>query len=162
MKIRKGWSSHFPVLIKTIRITYGPILEIGTGLYSTPLIHWMCFDKKRPIVSCEHDPKYYKYSKQFSDTFHEICFIDDWSKFDIRAYWDIVFIDCDSGARWGLAEKLCNNSQYIILHDTDPKLNNEYHYDKIFPLFKYRYDYIKASPNTSIVSNFNNVSNFMD
>ena len=132
MKIRMGWSSHFPVLIKALQITTGPVLELGTGLYSTPLMHWLCFDKNRPIVSYEHDPKYFKYNKQFGSNLHEMCLIEDWSKFNVQAYWDVVLIDCDSTVRHDLAKKLAYNSQYIVLHDTDPVLNNEYHYDEIF------------------------------
>ena len=57
-KMTKDWSSHLPVLIKIMSITTGDVLEIGTGIYSTPFLHWACFGKKRNILSIENNDKY--------------------------------------------------------------------------------------------------------
>ena len=43
--------SHLPVLIKMVLMTDGPILELGTGFFSTPVLHWLCAEKKRKLVS---------------------------------------------------------------------------------------------------------------
>ena len=42
MKIFAGWGSHLPVLIHLMNHTTGDVLELGTGLYSTPYLHHAC------------------------------------------------------------------------------------------------------------------------
>jgi len=153
-----------PVLIKAIQSSKGPVLELGTGLYSTPLMHWLCFDEKRPLVSYEHDPKYFKYNHQYTADFHKVILVEEWSKININdTFWSVVLIDTDAdgSVRKEMVKTVANNAQYIVMHDTNPYLDSHYHYSEVFPLFKFRFNYTKASPNTSIVSNFVDVSNFI-
>ena len=55
MKIKPAWSSYLPLLIKVLQCSEGPVLELGTGLVSTPVLHWLCFDMGRELVSYD-DP----------------------------------------------------------------------------------------------------------
>ena len=48
-KTTKDWSSHLPVLIKLMAMTSGDVLEVGTGIYSTPFLHWACFSQGRNL-----------------------------------------------------------------------------------------------------------------
>jgi len=41
-QLKPSEGSHIPVLIKILNISEGPVLELGTGLNSTPVIHWIC------------------------------------------------------------------------------------------------------------------------
>ena len=157
----KAWGSHLPVLIKLVGITDGAILELGGGLYSTPYLHWACFPTKRKIVSYDSDPKYFGLMAQYKEVFHEVNLVTNWDEIDLNYPWDIAFIDHVTERRGIDAARLANLVKYVVIHDSDPtKVNRIYGYDKIYPLFKYRFDYKETSPNTTVLSNFIDLSNF--
>ena len=161
MKIMKAWGSHLPVLIKLVSITEGPILELGGGLYSTPYLHWACFPSKRKLVSYDSDQKYFQQMSQYKDFFHDVFLVNDWNVVGIDFPWDIAFIDHVTERRGIDAARLANLAKYVVIHDSDPiKENIPYGYDKIYPLFKYRFDYKEISPNTTILSNFVDLTDF--
>src|SRR3990167_11435146 len=94
MRINKAWSSHLPILIKLLSITDGDVLEMGIGFYSTPYLHWACFEKRR-LVSYENNPQYYRYNKGYTygNPLHEMYLIDSWDQADIERPWDVALID---------------------------------------------------------------------
>jgi hypothetical protein len=153
----KNWGSHLPLLIKIITQTKGDVLEMGMGLYSTPFLHWACFPNRK-IISYENDLKCWEMNKQYNDGLHSASYIEDWDKADIEKPWDVVFVDhAPSSRRITDIKRLANYANYIIIHDT--QRNYKFcNYKKIWPLFKYRYDYTKAIPWTSVVSNFVDLS----
>jgi len=147
-----------PVLVKAAQISSGDILEMGIGWFSTPLLHWMCMDQNRRLVSYENDPGYYNDFKDAANYLHEIIFIDAWVKANIQKSWGLAFIDFrPKWERWKVARVLANYAKFVILHDSDPGSEKFYKVIKIYSLFKYRYDYTKAVPNTTVLSNFDNL-----
>jgi len=161
MKIFKHWGSHLPVLMKVLSITEGPVLEMGMGLYSTPYLHWACFEK-RELVSYDNDPKYFHMNEDYRGEGHEVSFVEDWSKIDIVKPWDVAFFDeGPAEVRAINLMKVANIAKYIVVHDTQWREDKHYHYKElVFPFFKYRYDYIKTKPHTSVLSNIVDLTNF--
>jgi hypothetical protein len=155
MKISPRYCSHYPVLIRVLGATKGPVLEIGMGLYSTPLLHWVCFDLGRKLVSLEHIEEYYRLNRRFASESHEVKLVKDWNNHDYGKGWEVVFIDNEPKRRVSVIKQVANLANYVILHDTEEPY---YHYDEIFPLFKYRHDYTRAVPNTSVLSNINDLA----
>jgi hypothetical protein len=149
------WGSHIPILIKVFEHTQGDILELGMGVYSTPLLFWLCVDNNRKLVSYDNNEQYFSMVGKNNNPLHEAHLITDWNFIDIEKNWDIVFIDVDPmDIRGKLAAKVVNYAKYVILHDTQAREEKYYHYNDIYPLFKYRYNYTKFKPNTSVLSNF--------
>uniref|UniRef100_A0A6H1ZSI1 Methyltransferase n=1 Tax=viral metagenome TaxID=1070528 RepID=A0A6H1ZSI1_9ZZZZ len=152
--------SHLPVLIKLVLMTEGPILELGTGFFSTPVLHWLCAEKKRTLVSYESSAKYIEVAKNYLADFHEIHLVEDWAKIDISQHWNIVLIDHGPGPQRKVEfARVANNADYVVVHDSEPNNDKYYKYSEVAPLYKYRYDYDKLYPNTSVFSNFKNLSN---
>ena len=163
MRINITWGSHLPILNKVLNETTGSVLELGTGLYSTPIMHWVCFPHKRKLVSYESNPTYAKMLNAYKDTFHEIHNIDekDWDNIDIEKEWDVAFIDHAPDVRRGIeAKRLANFAKYVVIHDSDTHNDPYYKYDEVYPLYKYRFDYRETVPNTTILSNFIDLTNF--
>lgn len=156
LKRVSGDGSHLPVLIRLVAMTNGPILELGTGQFSTSILDIMCRVKKRRIVSYENDPNYYELSACFISPYHEVHYIEDWDKADIdNTHWNIALIDHLPRSRRRFdAIRLKNNVDYVILHDSEPSHWKYYKYDRVYPHFKYRFDYTECMPNTTVVSNF--------
>lgn len=167
--------SHLPLLMNVVNRTDGPILELGTGFFSTPVLHWMCNPKRRFLVSYESNPKFFEVAHNFEKRWHEVHLIEDWDKmtelpldpnqkdFKIRDgsfnRWAVVFVDHAPGVRRNVEmARAAWAADFVVVHDTEAKSDWHYNYTKSFPLYKYRFDYIDAMPNTSVLSNFIDVS----
>lgn len=151
------WASHIPLLVKIIQRSTGPVLEMGTGLFSTPLLHWMCIDGKRDLVSYENYTYYYDIVKKFETATHKIHLINHWDEADIieNKHWGVVFVDHQPDERRMVdIKRLANNADFIVIHDTETKMDHVTHFSEIWPLFKWRYNYQRQKPYTSVVSNF--------
>lgn len=158
MKILKGMSSFFPVLIKAVQNTNGPVLELGAGLFSTPLLHWLCAEQSRKLVTYEDQPRYYSFARKFRTNTQEVNFVTDWDEenFD-KSIWDVVLIDHTDKRRSKDILRLKDCAKYIVIHDTQEEI---YGYDQIWSKFKYVYHWDFNSPHTSVVSNLSNLEIF--
>ena len=157
MKYWPAWSSFYPILIKIMQITSGDVLELGMGFFSTPLLHWLCFDMGRNLVSYEHHKAYFKMQRHFHKPWHKIYFVEDWDKIDIDKPWSVALIDHNHKRRREEAKKLANCAEYILIHDSQPEDDRFYGLLSIYKHFKYRYDYKKDKPWTTVLSNFVNL-----
>jgi hypothetical protein len=157
MELTKKMSSYLPVLIKTVLETNGPILELGAGPFSTPVLHWLCSKNKRTLITCENNIERFQFAKQFQSRNHKIVLVQDWNEIGLDTHFAVVFINHEPILRRAVdAVRFKNNAEYILLHDTAGKneiLNN---YTVVWSHFRYKYDYEFANPRTTIVSNFKN------
>ena len=162
-----GWSSFIPTLLKAVQNTEGPILELGSGLFSTPLLHWLCAEQGRKLSTYENTQEYYKFARKFRTKTHKIKFVTDWAKEDFdKKKWSVVLIDHTPPIRRTTdALRLKNRAQYIVLHDTQEKSWHYYGYKKLWPKFKniYHWEYgLSYLPRTSVVSNISDLSLFRE
>ena len=156
--------SHLPILIKVLQLSYGPVLEIGMGLNSTPVLHWLCKEAGRELLSLENDPKWLEPNKAFEEGLHRVEFVSDWDKAPIflpdeDRRWSVVLIDHRPALRRRIeALRLKDRADYIILHDSEPEIDRFYRYSGIYKHFKYQYDFtIVGKPHTTVLSNFEDV-----
>ena len=148
-ELSRDWNSYIPVLAQVISTTDGKIVEYGTGLVSTPLLHWLCYPKKRELVSFESDPYFFEIAKQYSYFWHEVIKVDSYDTLDLPEC-EVAFVDSFPHDRRGeIVERLKDKAKIIVVHDTF----------KDFEYFKYRFDfYNEHSNSTSVLSNFVDVS----
>lgn len=156
------WGSHLPVLMKLVYETTGDVLELGMGLYSTPFLHWACYPN-RTLFSYESDRECYELNKQYKNGLqHQVFYVENWNDAFIDRgsshIWDVALVDhAPSQRRVVEIERLKDSAKYIVVHDT--QRNKRFcNFESIYPLFKYRYDYTKAVPYTTVLSNFVDVS----
>lgn len=145
------------MLIKAVQLTKGPVLELGAGVFSTPLLHWLCAEERRPLVTYESDPEYYRFARKFLSRTHRAVLIDNWNNIDTQTYWSVVLIDQNTN-RGDTAILLKNSADFIILHDSEEE--KLYGYDKVYPHFKYVYHWKFCKPYTAVVSNTDNLDRF--
>lgn len=159
LKLHHKYCSYFPLLVKALEEVDGDVLELGVGVFSTPFLHWMCFDQGRKLVSYENHKKYYDMVKNCESDFHKLVLIDSWCNADIERPWGIVLVDhSPSMRRKEEIRRLADYAQVILMHDSQGRAGRNYRYDKIYSLFKYIYSYHKALPYTNAVSNFVDVT----
>lgn len=152
------WCSHLPILTKVMQVSKGPVLEMGIGIFSTPLLHMFCQDQKRKLFSYEDNQKWYAAHKEFITDWHKIELVTDWSKVKMKKHWGVVFIDHKGDRRAKDAIRAAKVADYVVLHDSNGRYEPDYHYSKVYSHFKYRYIYDKIHPHTTVLSNFFNVS----
>ena len=137
MRYNPGWSSYLPILIKVFGLSKGDVLELGSGPFSTPLLHWLCLDTKRYLVTYEDSLEYYNLHKKFVSKKHEIKFVTDWDKINIDKHWGLAFVDHEPGNRRKTEIlKLKDTADFIVVHDTSPHTDKLYKFiDEVFPEF---------------------------
>ena len=163
MKTQPYRGNHLPVLMKLASMTNGPILELGSGMYSTTYLHWLCFANKRRLVTYEDNLNWFDFTKQFASDYHLVRFVDDWDKIDIEEPWSIAFVDHDPITDRKRVEELkrLTHSEYVVAHDSENGSNRKYGYFDAYKMYKYRFKFNDAGfPYTSIFSNKHDVTNF--
>ncbi len=154
-------STHFPMLIKAVQKTKGTVVELGSGLFSTPLLHWLCFDNKRKLITYESYRHYLEFANKFKTDSHEIKFVENWAKENFDDHYAVVLIDHSiprkTHTRGDDALRFKDKAEYIILHDAGEETFEKYGYKEIYPHFKYRYDWTGCFPHTTVLSNFNDL-----
>jgi predicted O-methyltransferase YrrM len=154
-------STHFPVLIKLAQMTTGPILELGSGIFSTPLLHWLCFRDKRRLLTIESYKHYLDFANKFKTDWHEVRFLDPRKEPVIEENFSIVFIDHSPKkprTRGSDALLFKDKAAFIVLHDAGEDGHKKYGYDILYPEFKYRYDWKGCWPATTVLSNKQDIS----
>lgn len=154
------WGSHMAVLTKMMNRTTGPVLELGMGIYSSPLLHWLCRDQNRKLYSYEDNGAWYNVHKRtFANRFHRVHRIRNWDNIDIEGTkWGLVFIDHVASRRAVDAIRAADCAQAVILHDSNGRNEPHYHYSTVYPHFGQRYNYTKSHPHTTVLSNFLDLS----
>jgi hypothetical protein len=151
--------SHFPVLAAAVARTagQGPVLELGMGDYSTPMLHLLCHD--RLLVSADNSARWVARYEAFRSPRHELHFVDDWDRFVLleARHWAVAFVDCSPVIRRvELVERLQGHARFIVVHDTETEPDQDaatvYAFEGLFARFRFRTDYRVFKPFTTILS----------
>ena len=149
------YASHLPILTRIMDITDGPVLELGMGLWSTPILDLMCRETGRELISFDNDPKWFESNKQWESDYHKFYFVEDWNEIFINRHWSVAFVDHRPAIRRiEEIKRLQKIANYIIIHDSEPEQDKFFKYSRIYDLFRYRLNYTKCKPHTTILSNF--------
>jgi len=165
---KEGYGSHCPILYELMKHIQGPVLELGCGDFSTPLL---CDIAKDDIlVSLESEQEWYDQMVTrgyHANPKHSIIYVADWDKMfvEIEQYWTLIFVDHNGTRRVNDALLLKNRCDIMILHDTDADgSGGKYGWKDLWQHFRYRKDFKHgnpvAMPATSIVSNVVDVNDW--
>lgn len=150
-------STHFPMLMKCVQATDGLVAELGSGIFSTPLLHWMLFETDRKLITYESYEHYLEFAKKFETPNHEVKFVKDWAKEEFDHHYSVVLIDHSipmrAHTRGDDALRFKDKADYIVLHDAGPNPYEKYGYLPIYDQFKYVYHWTKSPINTTVLSN---------
>ena len=155
-------ATHIPLLVRMFDKSEGDVLEIGTGWFSTITLDWLANLYKRHVYSYESSNHWYKRAKRYESKFHHIIKIESWDDLPADKHWGLVFIDHSPEERRHVEiERFKDLADYIVVHDTQPEDDVKYQYSGSWKYFKYKYDWIKAKPWTSVVSNTKDLNNIL-
>jgi hypothetical protein len=147
--------------MQAVAKTSGDVLELGAGLFSTPVLHWLVAAKGRKLVSFDNDPKFYDWAGMLSSDKHRIIRVNSWDDAWIEKPWDVALVDHSPDSRRIVEiKRLAHYARYIIIHDSNGRYERNYHYSRIYPLFKYKLDFSGAEPSTTVLSNLVDLGDF--
>lgn len=160
--ISKNYTTHITMLVKTLLASKGTVVECGGGIFSTPLLHWLCKAMDRNLITYEHEPDYYAFERTFQSRQHKIVFVEDWDKIDTTGEYGMVFIDHHPPERRMIETlRFKDNADYIVIHDTE-RVSREYNREEVFDQFKYRYDWKACKPWATVLSQTKDLKGFSD
>lgn len=152
-----GWGTHIPLLASVIATAKrGPVLEIGVGRCSSPLVVEMCRAMDRDLVGIDADQNWLDEIATLG--YPELHCMPDWSALEsflgAGRKWAVIFIDHGPGeARLPVLQTVHKHAdvESIVCHDT---FNPGYlvGFDAELDTFRYRYDYLLMPSCTSVVS----------
>ena len=166
MHVSLAYGSHLPCLIRAMERTIykgGDVCEIGTGVFSTPFLRYSCMLSGRKLVSYENYREWYDFMLKYweSNVCHEINFVEKYADAPIDRDWDVVLIDqTPDSSRSEEALRLKDKAKYIIVHDSNPSNYKVTHYDKLYPHFKYKTDWLGDKNRATVLSNIVNLEDF--
>ena len=174
-----AFGTHQPLLLGACLKTKGMIVELGSGFYSTPIVHAVSLSQRRPAVTMDTSRMYVNFMSRYANKHHRILLADprlmlgETGKFEDpeahgnQYYIDrqsrryeklfgavedisVVFIDHDPAfLRQPAIEWFAHRATYIIAHDTEAP--DHYRYD--FSKFKYSLHDVYQPTGTVCVSN---------
>ena len=170
-ELREGianFGTHFPALALMVAHTTGPILEMGCGDYSTPMLHALCTPTKRMLVSADVSKAWLELFLYMQRDWHTFIYVPAyeqqhngnnawfsvgqgaWDTVGSNTRWSIVLIDHNPGLRRVIdIERLRPQTEIFVVHDTE---DIQYGYDRVLKTFKYIYEYRQYHITTTIVS----------
>ncbi len=119
------YSTHQKYLKHYILKTTGDIVEFGTGHGSTGFIRELIRNTSRKLISVENNREWFEKMKSLypENINHSYIFSNDWQetlKTFTKKDYSIVFIDQSPWmARVWTLNHFKNDTEYIIIHDTD-------------------------------------------
>lgn len=160
--------SHQRLLIAAAVRTRGPILELGVGWYSTPILHELAKAQGRKLVTIDNNNDWLKQFKNFECSIHRLILVGWWGEADYACSsydreadcWGTVFIDQgqpierEYAIRRLLAEK--EQPELFVMHDTEEGF--AYGYDRTLPMFRYKWTDKSQKAHTTIASNVRDVT----
>ena len=164
MKASVRYGTHLPCLIKAMEKTTGDVLEMGVGVFSTPFLHYQCMLSKRKLISYENCLPWLNFFNQrysYENEYHNMFHVEKYADAPIEKPWDVVLIDqTPDYSRSEEIRRLVNFAKYIVIHDSGPKFDKQYGYDKIYPLFKYKAVWDIDTNQATVLSNFVDLKDF--
>jgi len=154
-------ATHLVALVRAFDLSEGPVLELGTGYFSTLWLHHLATAFRWHVWSYESKVHWYNRALRYASEYHHIEFCNNWADAPIDIPWGMAFMDhSPAQRRHEDVARLADLAGYIVCHDSQPESDYEFLYSNVFPLFKYRYDFTKIKPWTVVLSNRFDLSSF--
>lgn len=180
-----AFGTHQPLLFGACLRTSGPILELGSGFFSTPFIHALSIAQRRRCVTLDTNYEYFGAVKSYQSENHEVALLPGFvrnqqgkalvaadrsvdsyvaeqqqrlSELCARyGHFDVAFVDHDPAfLRQPALEFLADKATYLVTHDTEAKS----HYAFDFSSFRYCFEDRSVSTWTAIMSNTHECDSF--
>jgi hypothetical protein len=112
------WGSHLPALVACVAACDGPVLEIGAGHHSTPILHSLCAVLGKQLVTVEAEDVWREVFADYATDGHKVLKQTEELLVTLASEnWGVVFVDDLKGPREDRARLFCRSSQFMVFHD---------------------------------------------
>lgn len=122
---KEPYSTHQQMVVKYLLQATGNIIELGSGHYSTPLIHEIAEARGLNAETVDNDKEWLRTFKHLESDRHSIRHINSWNEFVVEKNYSVAFVDHadpPTHPRWLQVLKLIPYSDIIIVHDSEDTL----------------------------------------
>lgn len=134
LPLSHSYGANLIPLLMSALITTGDLLELGVGMFSTPLLHKVAFDFNRKLVSVDTDyewlQRFILYNKTQSHKIYWLQNEDAALPVPAEKKWGIVLVDQLYRLRARNVIKYANFSEIVVVHDTEKIREQIYWYEK--------------------------------
>lgn len=169
-------ATHQRLLVGAALRTEGPILELGCGWYSTPILHEIAVTQKRLLITVDNLPLWLETFKAtdwrkneprrspsygLECEYHRLRVIGCWADIlelvDDVPRFGLVFVDNgQESMREIVIRALRDRADVFVLHDTEE--HHAYGYHRTLPLFRHKWEDISQVAETTVASDTVDVS----
>lgn len=151
-----AYFSHVPILSACMSLSSGPVLELGAGYGSTPMLHGLCAASNRPLTTLESNADWLDTFTQLRRDWHTIKSVPDFLDIpEYKQYWGLAFVDHGIALQRAVSITNLRHVPIIVVHDTcHPWL---YDYEPLISSFQYRWNFKVNGPQTTVISDWINV-----
>jgi len=172
------YGTHLPLLVQAVsKQQTGLVVELGCGVFSTPILHALCRQAGLMLYSLETDPEWCRQFTHLAWQGHLFPELPAISKQAPQILWEpvwrqalatlgqtplgVVFVDqAPAAARIWTMQQLRERTAVFVVHDTE--CQRDYEYEPTLSSFRYRKDYKRLTPWTSLVSDTVSFSDWED
>lgn len=158
-------ATHQRLLVASVLRTTGPILELGVGWYSTPLLHEIGRATGRPVVTIDNNNDWLAQFQCLDSAGHDVILIGWWgdlievlNKRTGHKRFGAVFVDQGQPAdrEYTIRALLADErADVYVMHDTEE--GPAYGYNRVLPMFRYQWTDRCQRSWTTVASNKINV-----
>ena len=162
------FGSHVIPLLASLWATDGAILELGSGWHSTPMVHRLSSQQNRQVLTSDGTYAWLKKFIFLASDRHDLFFVDtnntqakgnlsedvhvvsSWGAIgEQQQHWGCIFVDhAPAMQRIVELQRLRNNADLLVVHDTEPNHDRVYRVQKLLNTFNYRTIFGKGWTNT--------------
>lgn len=123
------WATHVPALIACLEGTCGPVLEVGVGIWSTPILHAACAPGARRLVSLEANPGWLSRFVPLQSETHAVRRLGTWDEapalvtapelLGANESWAVAFVDHGQAPRGPVVAALRGRAELVVMHDSE-------------------------------------------
>lgn len=160
-------SNLIPLALAALISSPGDFLELGMGLFSTPLLHKIAHHQKRHLISIDTNlewmNKFIIYNVTRKHKLYHLKSKDELNNYGLEREWSLVLIDhCYSETRAFNAIAFAQKAQLVVVHDSEKAAERAYMYEKknMTGYFKHvcKFNLLRKPENgyssTTLMSNF--------
>lgn len=147
-----NWDNHKIFLWSALQILKHnnvrlPVLELGSGHYSTPFLRQYCKEEGLEFLTYDFDEYW---AKDMGANHVKNWDTDvEWSR-----KWGVVLVDESPGENRKFSLAKLHHAQIVVAHDTEPAADHGYQMRAELAKYKYQLDYQTEGAWASMVSDF--------
>jgi protein-L-isoaspartate O-methyltransferase len=155
MKEKLRYGTHREALAAAVARSQGPMLEVGAGAYSTPLLLEVVRATRRQLVTVERNSEwaapYIRRAKQLGVHRRYHSTPDLLTGLEAFPHFGVALVDGAADERAKAVTALLPKCDFIVVHDTE-RLMDYPGLAEILQTVRFRKDFMEQEPWTSIVS----------